>query len=473
MTDYKRIAVLLLEGKSRRKIAADCGSSSKTITKIRKYLDDNNVNKDDLIKIKNEDLKEIISPRKEYKTTKIRPDYDAAHIALMQGEPIKVLWNEYNARCEASNIESISYTRFFELVKENEGKLRATEDTDIKAGRYVIAKWLNRSVETADEDGVVGKAYVFMMYFPVSQHIFLYGAKDKTAETTERIISSSFEGIGAVPFVMITDNVRSFYSNAREARPPLIHLQDHYRFIALSSVCVLSSQIQLEFMALTKQIEKTVRSNIYRSVSDLGVRLYEIQSAHASECIKGQFTRDALFKDEIRFMLPIPERRYEAFSEEDMTIQYNLHVVVEGTYYSVPYTAYLYNRSVTVRVYADRIEIYQNGMKIAQHRRTSDRYRTASAHMPPPEVLETLPWNGTRLREWAAGIGPETYRVIDGIISRHPIEQQCYVTCITILKLQDKYGSLLEKASSHVNDSSVLYAYKIICNYLKTGRPAK
>jgi hypothetical protein len=171
-------------------------------------------------------------------------------------------------------------------------------------------------------------------------------------------------------------------------------------------------------------------------------------------------------------MLPLPKNRYEAFSEEDITIQYNLHVLIDGTYYSVPYTAYLYDRSVTVRVYADRIEIYQNGMRIAQHRRTSDRYRTASAHMPPPEVLETLPWNGTRLREWAAGIGPETYRVIDGIIGGHVIEQQCYVTCINILKLQDRYGVMLESACAAVPDRSVMYSYRIISDYLKRRKSA-
>ena len=471
MTDYKRIAVLLLEGKSRRKIAADCGSSSKTITKIRKYLDDNNVNKDDLIKIKNEDLKEIISPRKEYKTTKIRPDYDAAHIALMHGEKIKVLWNEYNARCEASNIESISYTRFFELVKENEDSLRATKDKEIRAGELCIAKWFNRSAEMADEDGVAGKAYVFMIYFPLSQYIFLYGGEDKSAETTEQLISACFEGIEAVPKDMMTDNVRCFYSNKGDRRQQLIHLCGHYG-IRIRPAETVSPQVLSEFTSITKKIEKTVRENIYRSVDELDDFLGEIQHSFVSEYVHKNYTRDKIFKDEVRFMKPVPQNRYEAFTEGIMTIQYNQHIAVGGTYYSVPYTAYLADKFVKVRIYAGRIEIYQGGVMIARHRRTSGRYSTDSSHMPPPDVLDKMPWNGRRLREWAACIGPETYRVIDGIIGGHVIEQQCYVTCINILKLQDRYGVMLESACAAVPDRSVMYSYRIISDYLKRRKSA-
>lgn len=470
MTDYKKIGLLLLDGFSRRYIASSCKVSSKTITKVRKYLDEKKITREDLEKIKDEDLKETISPRKIYKTTKERPDYDAAHIALMGGSSLKSVWEEYNARCKASNINGISYTRFFELVREHEDSLRATKDAGITAGGLVVVKWLNRSVETVDEDGVVGKAYVFMVYFPRSQYIFLYGSEDKTAETTERLISACFDGIGAVPETMMTDNVRCFYSNKGDIRQQLVHLCSHYK-LQIASVGTISPQVLSEFGSLTKNIEKLVREDVYQSIDDLDGFLGEIQQIYVSEPVHRDYSREALFKDEVRFMRPVPPTRYEPYREETMAIQYNLHVCIEDTYYSVPYTAYQKDHFVTVRIYTSRIEVYQKGDMIACHRRTSDRYRTDPSHMPPPELQAKLPWNAIRLRNWAACIGPETYRVIDGIISRHPIEQQCYVTCINILKLQDKYGMLLEDACASVSDNSVLYAYKIIKTNLKSRRP--
>ena len=469
MTDYKKIAILILDGQSRRKIAAECNASSKTITKIRRYLDEKHITKEDLDKTDNDELKEIISPRKEYKTTKKRPDYDTAHVALVEGSSLKSLWEEYIARCEASDKKGISYTRFYELVQDNEEKLRATKDADIKAGELVIAKWLNRSVETVDEDGVIGKAYVFLLYFPLSQYVFLYGGEDKTAETTERLISNCFEGIGVVPRVMMTDNIRCFYSNNGIWRTQLTHLCNHFG-IRIAPAKTVSPQVLSEFTILTKHVEKTVREKIYQSIDELDDFLCEIQQLHVSEVMHRTHSRYELFKDETRFMRPVPQIRYEPYREETMTIQYNLHILVEKTYYSVPYTAYRRDRFVTVRIYAGRVEIYQGGSMIARHKRTSDRYCTDRSHMPPVDELDTLPWNGRRLREWAASVGPETYRVIDGIIGRHVIEQQCYVTCINILKLQDKYGAMLETACSTVPGSSVTNAYRIISDYLKTRR---
>ena len=40
-------------------------------------------------------------------------------------------------------------------------------------------------------------------------------------------------------------------------------------------------------------------------------------------------------------MNPVPQDRYSPCREVVMTIQFNMHISVDGTYYSVPYTAYL------------------------------------------------------------------------------------------------------------------------------------
>ena len=471
MTDYKRIAILLLDGQSRRKIATICTASSKTITKVKKYLEENTITKEDIEKLDNEKLTEAISPRKEYTTTKERPDYEAAHIAFMEGNPLVSSWDSYAAKCEASHTKRLSYTRFFELVKDYEQTLRATEDADQKHGELVIAKWFNRSVETADEDGVAGKAYVFMLYFPLSQYICLYGSLDKSADTTERFIIACFEGTGACPKSMMTDNCRCFYSNKGIWRPQLSHLSSHYGIEIVPAEHV-SPQVLYEFTSLTKLIEKTVREDIYRSINDLNDYLSELQRIYVSENIRGNFTRATLFRDEVRFMTPVPQTRYEPFQEEAREILYNLHVFVDGTYYSVPYDAYIKSHFVRVRIYTVYIEIYQNNILVARHRKTSDRYCTNRSHMPPPDVLGTLPWNGKRLREWASHIGPQTRRVIDEIIRRHPIEQQSYTTCIIILKMRDKFGYLLEEACSHVDNTSVTHAYRFIKHYINSQNKA-
>ena len=162
-------------------------------------------------------------------------------------------------------------------------------------------------------------------------------------------------------------------------------------------------------------------------------------------------------------MSPLPLHRYEAYKEDTVKIQYNMHISVEGTFYSVPYTASMKGDYVTVR-----IKIYQNGEFITEHKRTANKYSTIETHMPPPEIRDKLLWNGDRFRRWAAKIGPETGRVINAILDRHPIEQQCYNICMSILSLGKENRLMLEEACGHMDDAAMVNACSRIRNYLRT-----
>ena len=88
--------------------------------------------------------------------------------------------------------------------------------------------------------------------------------------------------------------------------------------------------------------------------------------------------------------------------------------------------------------------------------------------MPPPEIRDKLLWNGDRFRRWAAKIGPETGRVINAILDRHPIEQQCYNICMSILSLGKENRLMLEEACGHMDDAAMVNACSRIRNYLRT-----
>ena len=466
MADYKKIAELLLRGVSRRNIADAFNTSSKTITKINKYISENNITLKELSVLTEDELRDSISPKKEYLKKKARPELADVHKKLAAGAAIKETWIHYIEQYQALNIETLSYTRYFELVNDNERDLRATEDRDLRPGDMVIAKWLNRSVEMVTEEGDAWKAYVFMVYFPVSRHFFLFGAKAKDAVSTERIIADSFKTLRAVPRCLVLDNCRCFWANNGRSRQELDHLLIHYGFTVMH-LEQISSKAADEFCDTAKHVEKLVRTQIYPSLPQLEGFLSDIQEESAESNVNKRFSRQKLFEDEISFMTPAPNR-YEPYTEENVSIQPNLHVYFAGTYYSVPYSAYREGKTVAVHAYADRIEIWDRGAMIAVHGRTSDRYRTEVTHMPPPDKLGSMPWNSVRLKRWASGIGPETYRVICGIIKRQAIEQQGYMKCIAIMNMVDRYGARkLEEACAGVSDAAVPQAYKIIRELLQ------
>lgn len=101
----------------------------------------------------------------------------------------------------------------------------------------------------------------------------------------------------------------------------------------------------------------------------------------------------------------------------------NLHIEVDGHFYSVPYP--LVKRQVDVRLSATTVEVLHQGQRVASHVRSPRRggYTTVTSHLPE------------RLLRWAHTIGPATAAVTAQLLGarRHP--QQAFNTCFGVLRL--------------------------------------
>ena len=58
----------------------------------------------------------------------------------------------------------------------------------------------------------------------------------------------------------------------------------------------------------------------------------------------------------------------------------------------------------------------------------------------PPNHQKYSSWNGERFRKWARSYGLNTYAVVNFFLTRDKVEQQGYKSCMTLLKLADKYS---------------------------------
>jgi hypothetical protein len=66
------------------------------------------------------------------------------------------------------------------------------------------------------------------------------------------------------------------------------------------------------------------------------------------------------------------------------------------------------------------------------------QYSTTEEHMPPNHQ-QYIQWNGERFRKWAADIGVNTLAVVEVFLSTYKVEQQGYKSCMSLLKLAEKY----------------------------------
>ena len=88
-----------------------------------------------------------------------------------------------------------------------------------------------------------------------------------------------------------------------------------------------------------------------------------------------------------------------------------------------------------------------------------------------PENHKLFEWNKERFEKWAKGIGENTYEVIHRLISRYKVEEQSYKSCISLLKLSDKYSAeRLENACQLALEHITQPSFKNIRLILESGQ---
>lgn len=83
-------------------------------------------------------------------------------------------------------------------------------------------------------------------------------------------------------------------------------------------------------------------------------------------------------------------------------------------------------------------------------------------HMPEAH-RDFVEWDGDRFRRWAAEVGPNTERVVDGMLGSRKVEQQSYRSCRALMSIAErKGGALLEEACSKALIYSPGPSYKTV-----------
>lgn len=192
---------------------------------------------------------------------------------------------------------------------------------------------------------------------------------------------------------------------------------------------------------------------------------------------KREGSRYSVFKaEELPYLQPLPAFPYELAIWKVSTVQLNYHIAVENQYYSVPY-AYA-RKKVDVRLSRNLVEVFYQGNRICSHRRLygqKGQYSTNTDHMPANHRLYQ-DWNKERFLRWAETIGPATNTVVMRMFESHPIEEQAYRGCLSMLKLTDRYtGERLEASCEVALKHIANPRYKNIRLILEAGqdRPEK
>lgn len=170
-------------------------------------------------------------------------------------------------------------------------------------------------------------------------------------------------------------------------------------------------------------------------------------------------------------LLPLPATPYELATWKIATVQFNYHISIDKMHYSTPYE-YIKHK-VDVRITRNIIEVFYHNLRICSHPRLYGRpgqYSTIPEHMPEDHKKYTE-WNAEKFVAWAENIGNNTLIAVKAILTSHKVEQQCYRSCMALLKLADKYSvARLEAACCKAISYTPSPSYKSIKTILATGQ---
>ena len=292
--------------------------------------------------------------------------------------------------------------------------------------------------------GRLRPAYVFVATLSYSRHQYAEFTFDQKVPTWLALHRRAFESFGGVPQRVVPDNLKAAVLQALVYDPVL---GEAYRRLALHYGFMISptkpgtprhkgkvengvQYVQRNFLAGQEFVDShTANQRLWVWVREVaGVR------THGT-------TRQAplrLFADyEQAALQPLPDTPFTLHQIKPVKVHPDCHVVLEGSYYSVPYR-YIGQR-LDAYVSDQMVELYQGVALVVSHLRCTQpgQWQTRLEDYPP-EKAAYLIQTPAYCRRLAAQIGPATLKVVETLLAERPLDRLRAVQAI--LRLQESVG---------------------------------
>ena len=482
MTNYREIIRLKSQGYSERNIALSCGASRNTVSKVCKAAAEQNVTWPLNETMTDAVLENILFPSEKSATNKRMPNYDYIRRELQRkGVNKKLLWVEYCEECRQCGEEPLMYSQFCYYIQQDEQKRRATMHIPRKPGEQVEVDWAGDHATIIDPDtGEIIEAHVFVGVMTYSQYAYVEAFINEKERSWITAHIHMYDFFGGVAKILVPDNTGTAVNHKRsdwytkELNTTYHEMAEHYNTAVIPARVRKprdKPNVEGSVGKISTWIVAALRDQVFFSLAELNKAIKEkLKEFNSRPFQKKEGSRLSLFLgEEMPLLAPLPATPFELAEWKQATVQFNYHIAIDRMYYSVPYK-YIKNK-VDVRIAETTIEIYYNHSRIASHRRLHGRpgqYSTVTEHMPP-DHQEYLEWNGDRFRRWAKQLGPDTYEVIDAILTSGRVEQQTYSACMGLLKRASKYSeekleAACRKALSYTSQPSYKGVKNILLN---------
>jgi len=294
------------------------------------------------------------------------------------------------------------------------------------------------------DTGQPRKTYVFVMTLSYSRHLYAELVFDQKALTWLAAHTRALAYFGGTPQRLVIDNLKAGIQKACWEEPEVnssyAELAEHYGF--LIAPC----------RPATPQHKGKVESGVHfvkrnflagREPSDINAGNRDLlawcktvgQRTHGTTKKKPATLFDACEKSALQ---PLPKTAYDLALYKKVKLHRDCHVVFEGSYYSAPFR--LVGQSLWARAGLSSVHLLDDNHHIvATHERAKEpgERHTHPDHLPKEKAC-ALPRSPKSLKEQAQQVGPQTFTLVEAILSDPVVDKTG--SAARLLRLADTHS---------------------------------
>lgn len=408
----------------------------------------------------------------------VLPDCAWIHTELKRHRhlTLNLLWQEYHAQHGAS---ALRYSSFCERYRHWLRRLNRSMRQRHYAGEKVFVDYAGSTVPIyGDPDQEAHRAYIFVAALGASG--YAYAEATRTASLPDWLSSHvrMLEFYGAVPAILVPDNLRVGVTKADRYEPQLQRsyeeLAGHFGMTVIPARPYRprdKPRVELTVLLVCRWILACLRHQRFFSLEELNAAIRPLLTKlneRAFQRLPG--SRRSVFEEIDRpAMRALPTTAYVYAEWKRVRAAFDYHVDVDRHYYSIPHP--LVGQEIWARFSAATVEVFHCSQRVASHVRSYQRgaHTTLTEHMPQSHRAHAQ-WTPARLLSWGTSIGANTHRVVEHLLQSKSHPEQAYRACLGLLALARQYGKERLEAASALAVKLNSPTRKSVLSILQNGR---
>lgn len=404
------------------------------------------------------------------------PDWPALRQELTRkGMTKQLLWEEYSQQYPT---RCYSYSQFCDLYRQwSERQKRSMRQVHM-AGEKCFVDYCGQGVPLIDAaTGEIRNAQVFVAVMGASNYTYVEATLSQSLPDWLGSHVRLLEYLGAIPAIIVPDNLKSGVSRAcrydPDLNPAYQQFAAHYRLAVVPARPYKprdKAKVEVGVQVVERWILARLRRHSFFSLAEVNqcIRaLVDELNQKPFKHLPGN-RRDAFERLDRPAMRSLPVHAYRYVDIKPVKVNIDYHIQYQQHLYSVPHQ-YV---GETLELHASEalVTLCLGGRQIATHaRRYQPGTTTEVAHMPAHHSKHQQ-WTPERLKRWADDVGPEVFTWVTSQLASREHPEQAYRVCLGLLNLCREYSGQRLDAACRIANREGLSRLKQVKSILVSNR---